>query len=45
MKMSSIRIKNRLFTKKYKVKNLPQFADKVDKAQYFDLVELIPMQR
>lgn len=38
--MSSIRIKNRLFTKKYKVKNLPQFADKVDKAQYFDLVEV-----
>ncbi len=36
--MCNIRIKNRLFPKRYRVKELPQFKDINDKSQWFDLI-------
>ncbi len=41
--MQITRIKNRLFPHKYKVNELPQFTDEVEKAQYFDLIRITSM--
>lgn len=38
--MQIIRIKNWLCPSKYRVKELPQFVDKAEKARYFDLKEI-----